>query len=102
MRGGCLTARKPRSGNLHVVVLNRYAGFRFIAESYVVGYDGTRNLEDKERGVTTESPKPPEPAETPEKQSSERVQLWLIVLAVIVLGGVVEVVIYGYLERPRW
>jgi len=28
--------------------------------------------------------------------------LWLIVLAVLVLGGVAEVIIYGYLERPGW
>jgi hypothetical protein len=28
--------------------------------------------------------------------------LWLVVLAVLVLGGVVEVIIYGYLERPGW
>jgi hypothetical protein len=28
--------------------------------------------------------------------------LWRVVLAVLVLGGVVEVIIYGYLERPGW
>jgi len=28
--------------------------------------------------------------------------LWRVVLAVLVLGGVVEVLIYGYLERPGW
>jgi uncharacterized protein YjbI with pentapeptide repeats len=51
--------------------------------------------------VATDPPQPPETAEESEEQSS-RVQLWLIVLAVLVLGGVVEVIIYGYVERPGW
>jgi uncharacterized protein YjbI with pentapeptide repeats len=51
--------------------------------------------------VATDLPQPPETAEESEEQSS-RVQLWLIVLAVLVLGGVVEVIIYGYVERPGW
>ena len=30
------------------------------------------------------------------------VPLWLVVFAAIAVGGVVEVIIYGYLERPGW
>jgi uncharacterized protein YjbI with pentapeptide repeats len=33
---------------------------------------------------------------------SRSVPLWLVVLAVLALGGVVELIIYGYLERPGW
>ena len=51
--------------------------------------------------MATDPPQPPEPSEESEEQSS-RVQLWPVVLAVLVLGGVVEVTIYGYLERPGW
>ena len=51
--------------------------------------------------MATDPPQPPEPSEESEEQSS-RVQLWPVVLAVLVLGGVVEVIIYGYLERPGW
>jgi hypothetical protein len=51
--------------------------------------------------VATDPPQSHEPAENSEEQSS-RVQLWVIVLAVLLLGGVVEVIIYGYLERPGW
>jgi uncharacterized protein YjbI with pentapeptide repeats len=70
-------------------------------DSSVVGYDGARNVRNEERGVETDSPQPPGPTEKPVEQSS-RLQLGLIVLAVLVLGGVVEVIIYGYLERPGW
>ena len=51
--------------------------------------------------MATDLPQPSETAEKSEEQSS-RVQLWPVVLAVLVLGGVVEVIIYGYLERPGW
>jgi hypothetical protein len=70
-------------------------------DSSVVGYDGARNVRDEERGVATDPPQSHEPAENSEEQLS-RVQLWVIVLAVLLLGGVVEVIIYGYLERPGW
>jgi uncharacterized protein YjbI with pentapeptide repeats len=55
----------------------------------------------EERGVATDPPQLPETAEESDEQSS-RVELWRVVLAVLVLGGVVEVLIYGYLERPGW
>jgi uncharacterized protein YjbI with pentapeptide repeats len=45
------------------------------------------------------------PAPDPDDQSEERsssVPLWLVVVAILALGGVVEVIIYGYLERPGW
>jgi uncharacterized protein HemX len=58
-------------------------------------------VKNEERGVATDPPQPPETPEESEKQSS-RIPLWLIVTAVLVLGGVVEVIIYGYLERPGW
>jgi hypothetical protein len=45
-------------------------------------------------------PSPAHDPEEPPKTSS--VPLWLVVLAVIALGGVVEVIIYGYLDRPGW
>ena len=35
-------------------------------------------------------------------EQSRSVPLWLVVSAVIVLGAVVGVIIYGYLERPGW
>ena len=51
--------------------------------------------------MATDPPQLPETAEESEEQSS-RGQLCRVVLAVLVLGGVVEVIIYGYLERPGW
>jgi uncharacterized protein YjbI with pentapeptide repeats len=70
-------------------------------DSSVVSYDEGQRVRNEERDVATDPPQPPEPAEESEEQSSG-VQLWLIVLTVLVLGGVVEVIIYGYLARPGW
>jgi len=55
---------------------------------------------DDERGMATESPLP-EPAEKSEDQPGST-PLWLAVLAVLVLGGAVELIIYGYVEKPGW
>jgi hypothetical protein len=55
---------------------------------------------DNERGMSTESP-PPEPAEKSEEQPGSS-PLWLTVSAVLVLGGAVELIIYGYVEKPGW
>jgi hypothetical protein len=43
----------------------------------------------------------PTPAADREEQSRS-VPLWLVVLATLALGGVVVVIIYGYLDRPGW
>ena len=43
----------------------------------------------------------PTPAADHEEQSRS-VPLWLVVLAVLAVGGVIELIIYGYLERPGW
>ena len=51
--------------------------------------------------MATEPPQPPETPEKSEEQSSS-IQLWLIVIAVLVVGEVVAVIIYGYSERPGW
>jgi uncharacterized protein YjbI with pentapeptide repeats len=51
-------------------------------------------------GRAAVEPSPTHDPEEPPKTSS--VPLWLVVLAAIVLGGVVEVIIYGYLDRPGW
>jgi hypothetical protein len=43
------------------------------------------------------------PAHDPEEHpKTSSVPLWLVVLAAIALGGVGEVIIYGYLDRPGW
>jgi uncharacterized protein YjbI with pentapeptide repeats len=44
------------------------------------------------------------PAEREEKakEQSGRGPLWFVVLTVLALGGVVEVIVYGYLDRPGW
>jgi hypothetical protein len=43
----------------------------------------------------------PAPAGDHEEQSRS-VPLWLVALAVLALGGIIEVIIYGYLEKPGW
>jgi hypothetical protein len=57
--------------------------------------------EEKSVAAETEPPLAPDPEHKSEEQSSS-VPLWLVVVAVLALGGVVEVIIYGYLERPGW
>jgi uncharacterized protein YjbI with pentapeptide repeats len=78
-------------------------GGEFIVGSLLVGYDIGQNVKDEERHVAAETDPPtaPEPAEESEEQSSS-VPLWLRVLAVLTVGGVFEVIIYGYLDRPGW
>jgi uncharacterized protein YjbI with pentapeptide repeats len=68
-----------------------------------VGYDGGWTVKDEEKSVAAETGPPPAP--DPEQKSEDRsssVPLWLVVVAVLALGGVIEVIIYGYLERPGW
>jgi uncharacterized protein YjbI with pentapeptide repeats len=68
-----------------------------------VGYDGGWTVKDEEKSVAAETGPPPAP--DPEQMSEDRsssVPLWLVVVAVLALGGVIEVIIYGYLERPGW
>jgi uncharacterized protein YjbI with pentapeptide repeats len=44
-----------------------------------------------------------EPSPSTEREEQTRsVPMWLVVLAVLALGGVVELIVYGYLERPGW
>jgi uncharacterized protein YjbI with pentapeptide repeats len=71
----------------------------FIADSSLRGYDGSKNVRDEERPVTTE-PEPSRAAE-PQEQSSRRPRLGLIT-ALAIFAGVVIVIIYGYLARPGW
>jgi uncharacterized protein YjbI with pentapeptide repeats len=69
----------------------------------VLGYDGSQYVRDEERSVAPETDPPP--AQDPEHKSEERsssVPLWIVVVAVVALGGVIEVIIYGYLESPGW
>jgi hypothetical protein len=75
----------------------------FIVLSSLVGYDGGEHVSDEERRVAVESspPSAPDSNDKSEKRSSS-IPLWLVVSAVIAVGGVVEVVIYGYLETPGW
>jgi uncharacterized protein YjbI with pentapeptide repeats len=71
--------------------------------SSLVGYDVGQNVREEERRVAVETSHSPAP--DPDDQSEERsssVPLWLVVVAILALGGVVEVIIYGYLERPGW
>jgi uncharacterized protein YjbI with pentapeptide repeats len=51
--------------------------------------------------VGSSPPSAPDPNNKSEKRSSS-VPLWLVVSAIIAVAGVVEVVIYGYLETPGW
>jgi hypothetical protein len=44
----------------------------------------------------------PAPAAAGPEKQARSVPLWLVVLAALALGGVVEVIIYGYLEKPGW
>src|SRR5215216_5086640 len=39
---------------------------------------------------------------TEREEQTRRVPMWLVVLAVLALGGVVELIVYGYIERPGW
>jgi uncharacterized protein YjbI with pentapeptide repeats len=79
--------------------VDKDAGSWFIADSSLRGYDGSKNVRDEERPVTTE-PEPSRAAE-PQEQSSRRPRLGLIT-ALAIFAGVVIVIIYGYLARPGW
>jgi hypothetical protein len=75
-------------------------------DSSLVGYDGGQNVKDEERRVAAETSPPPapDPGDKSDKsdESSRSVPLWLVVFAVIAVGTVIEVVIFGYLEKPGW
>jgi hypothetical protein len=85
------------------VVLDGYARSWFIADSSVGGYDGGQDPRDEEQHVTAE-PSPPSAPKFEDKsdEQSSSLPLWLIVLAVLILGGTVALIIYGYVEKPGW
>jgi len=60
-------------------------------------------LRDEEQRVAAEAG-PTQATGRGEKseEQSRSLPLWLVVVAVLALGGVVELIIYGYLERPQW
>jgi uncharacterized protein YjbI with pentapeptide repeats len=81
-------------------------GAEFIEDSSLVGYDGGQNVKVEERRVAAETSPPPAPDHGDKsgktEESSISVSLWLVVFALIVVGTVIEVLIFGYLERPGW
>jgi hypothetical protein len=65
--------------------------------------DASQDLRAEEQRVAAEAGLPPgAKGEQKAEERSSSIPLWLVVLTVLVLGGVVEVIIYGYLERPDW
>jgi len=65
----------------------------------VVSYDDGQNVRDEERRVAAETDSTPA---ADHEDHPRRVPLWLVVFAFLAMGGLVEVIIYGYLERPGW
>src|SRR5215217_4067336 len=71
-----------------------------VHREFIAGaYDGDWNVRNEERRMTIET----EPSLLTEREEqTRRVPMWLVVLAVLALGGVVELIVYGYIERPGW
>jgi uncharacterized protein HemX len=77
---------------------------RFIVGSSLVGYDGGQNVRDEEQRVAAETspPSAPDPDDKSEEQSSS-LPLWLVVLAVLALGGALGIILYwGHVGKPWW
>jgi uncharacterized protein YjbI with pentapeptide repeats/membrane protein implicated in regulation of membrane protease activity len=75
-----------------------------VHRGFIVGrYDGGQDAREEKQRVTAE-PSPPLAPEPDDRSDEQSIILpWgLVVLAVLALGGVVLVIIYGYLENPRW
>jgi len=65
----------------------------------LVGYDGAQNVRDEERPMAAETG--PSPTADSEERS-RRVLGWVLIVAALVLAGVIGMIVYGYLARPRW
>jgi hypothetical protein len=69
-------------------------------DSSLVGYDGGQDVRDEEQRMAAETDQTPA---TGREEQARRVPRRLVVLAVLVLaGGVVGVIVYGYVARPGW
>jgi uncharacterized protein YjbI with pentapeptide repeats len=70
-------------------------------DSWVVGYDGARNVRDEERIVVADTEHPPADDQG-HLGKSRVVPRWVFITALAIFAGVVIVIIYGYMVRPRW